>query len=334
MKRATLVVIPALLNNRAFDLAGSHNRDNCLLPFAILKEKLAARGYALATQDIHPSTQSDLIIHNDLTGPVPPLSEKHKHFLIVYESPIIAPQTHNPKNQKHFAKVFTWADDKVSGETVIRLKYGLPWPQTITTTLADKTHFACTISSNKSSPDPTELYSARRKTIRWYEKNHPDQFDLYGIGWDKKTFTGLLRPLNRCAWAKKTFAPHYPSWKGLVKNKEETLKKYRFAFAYENNFGTTGYITEKIFDVLFSGTVPVYWGAPNITDYMPADCFIHQPDFSSQEALHAFMANMGDAAYAGYLERIKAYIESNQTGPFAATTWAETIAAEAASFHL
>ena len=38
-----------------------------------------------------------------------------------------------------------------------------------------------------------------------------------------------------------------------------------------------GYVTEKIFDAFKAGCVPVYWGAENITKYVPAECFIDMP---------------------------------------------------------
>jgi hypothetical protein len=30
-----------------------------------------------------------------------------------------------------------------------------------------------------------ELYSKRVEAIKWFEKNHPEDFDFYGIGWDR-----------------------------------------------------------------------------------------------------------------------------------------------------
>jgi hypothetical protein len=32
---------------------------------------------------------------------------------------------------------------------------------------------------------PLELYSKRVEAIKWFEKNHPEDFDFYGIGWDR-----------------------------------------------------------------------------------------------------------------------------------------------------
>ena len=46
---------------------------------------------------------------------------------------------------------------------------------------------------------------------------------------------------------------------------------------------------KKIFDSMFSGCVPVYWGAKNIGEYVPSDCFIDRRDFKNHSALLDFL---------------------------------------------
>jgi alpha(1,3/1,4) fucosyltransferase len=43
-----------------------------------------------------------------------------------------------------------------------------------------------------------------------------------------------------------------------------------------------GYINEKIFDSFVARCVPIYYGADNITDYVPQDCFINRRQFRSE----------------------------------------------------
>ena len=45
-------------------------------------------------------------------------------------------------------------------------------------------------------------------------------------------------------------------------NKREYLKRYRFNLCPENS-DSEGYITEKIFDSIISGCIPIYWGSEN-----------------------------------------------------------------------
>ncbi|MQL93495.1 hypothetical protein Taro_026137 [Colocasia esculenta] len=52
-------------------------------------------------------------------------------------------------------------------------------------------------------------------------------------------------------------------------NKVETLKRYKFSLAFENS-NEEDYVTEKFFQSLVAGAVPVVVGAPNIQDFAPS----------------------------------------------------------------
>ncbi|CAM9957095.1 unnamed protein product, partial [Laminaria digitata] len=68
-------------------------------------------------------------------------------------------------------------------------------------------------------------------------------------------------------------------------NKVEILGRYKFLLAFENNDQLQDYVTEKVYNGLQSGTLPVYWGAKNIDDYVPKGSVVKASDFSSPEAL-------------------------------------------------
>lgn len=58
-------------------------------------------------------------------------------------------------------------------------------------------------------------------------------------------------------------------------NKVEALKRYKFSLAFENS-NEEDYVTEKFFQSLVAGAIPVVVGAPNIQDYAPApNAIIH-----------------------------------------------------------
>lgn len=64
---------------------------------------------------------------------------------------------------------------------------------------------------------------------------------------------------------------------------------YKFVIAFENAIAPD-YVTEKFFDPLLAGSLPIYRGAPNIKDFAPGEnCFIHAKDFESPQALAAFI---------------------------------------------
>jgi len=70
-----------------------------------------------------------------------------------------------------------------------------------------------------------------------------------------RKFPILVDGLGRC---EKSLHPDVNISK-MHNNKEEELSYYLFNICFENSI-ETGYVTEKVFDALLSGTVPVYFG--------------------------------------------------------------------------
>jgi hypothetical protein len=101
-----------------------------------------------------------------------------------------------------------------------------------------------------------------------------------------------------------------------VTNKLETLSNYRFCIAFENCDSAPGYITEKMLDCLLAGVVPIYWGAPNVTDHIPKECFIDIRDFNSYEELLKFVRDVDYARYLQYLGAINTFLASRASMQF------------------
>jgi glycosyl transferase family 10 (putative fucosyltransferase) len=86
--------------------------------------------------------------------------------------------------------------------------------------------------------------------------------------------------------------------------KLETIGRYRFTLAFENSIARD-YVTEKFYDPLLVGSVPVYLGAPNVIDHAPAaSCYIDVRDFAGPRELANFLLELSsdEARYAEYLE--------------------------------
>ncbi len=78
----------------------------------------------------------------------------------------------------------------------------------------------------------------------------------------------------------------FPEDKGY-RSKMELLKRYRFTIAFENAVGED-YVTEKFYEPLLSGSVPIYLGAPNIDDFSPSpSAFINVHDYPDPKDLAA-----------------------------------------------
>lgn len=257
---------------------------------------------------------------------------KKKIYLLLMESEIIRPSNFNIKNHKYFEKIFTWKDDLIDNKKYFKICI----PQNIPNKINIKTEGRklCTlISSHKLHDHPFELYSERENAIRYSEENNIE-FDLYGFWWDKFTFRSSLInsfwPLF--PWFNllkkifhKIFFKNFPSWKWSIDNKNKILSQYKFAICYENAKNINWYITEKIFDCFFAGTIPIYLWAPNINNFIPRNTYIDKNDFKSYKQLFNYIKNMDNNVYFEYIQNIENFIFSKEIKRFSSEEFSNII---------
>lgn len=238
--------------------------------------------------------------------------------LFLWEGPSVSSSNWDRKLHNRFPVIFTWNDAFVDGQKYHKIN----WPQTRQFPPVPKVPFAqkkllVNISMNKYSHHFQELYSSRRATIRHFERELPDDFDLYGVGWNRPV--GLVERALPFAYRK------YPSYRGTVRHKWDVLPYYRFSVCYENLRDEPGYITEKIFDSMRAGCVPIYWGAPNITDYVDKEAFIDRRKFKSDKELEVYIVGISEKEYGCYLEAMESYLASSRFAQFLPPAFADTI---------
>jgi len=79
--------------------------------------------------------------------------------------------------------------------------------------------------------------------------------------------------------------------------KLEVISRYRFTLAFENAIDPD-YVTEKFFQPLAVGSIPVYLGAPNIDEFSPGeDAYINAADFGGAKELAGYLAAADDARH-------------------------------------
>lgn len=85
------------------------------------------------------------------------------------------------------------------------------------------------------------------------------------------------------------------------RTKLETIGRYRFCLALENSIAPD-YVTEKMFDALLAGVVPVYLGAPNAAEFVPEHSFIDAASFATPAELAAYLRQLIETpeAYEAY----------------------------------
>lgn len=87
-------------------------------------------------------------------------------------------------------------------------------------------------------------------------------------------------------------------------SKLELYTHYKYVIAFENAI-SDDYVTEKFYDPLLSGAVPIYLGASNIRDYIPGNnCFVDASAYLTPKALADFInaSYQDEEVYASFQE--------------------------------
>lgn len=292
-------------NGALFDPSSELNRDNCLAPYHRLRDYGLQHGVQFDTLpmvDIETCDAFLFIEFPDMSNTLvkQAFATGKPRFLIAHECPVVYLANWDANNQSLFDSIFTWADDYIDGNKFIKCGFTVELPEK--PLRLDKTAFCTMINMNKTSGHPLEQYSARIQAIKWFEQNHPEDFDLYGYGWDGR-----------------------PSYRGVAQNKLDILSKSKFAIVYENATGYPGYITEKIFDCFAAGCVPIYWGANNTTQYIPRDCFIHPLNYDTYEDMYVALKAITNKQYKEYIDCIEDFLQSPKAKLFSTQHFASTI---------
>ncbi|WP_421535363.1 glycosyltransferase family 10 domain-containing protein [Pseudomonas marginalis] len=325
--KVSILRAPGMRNNTIFDLGSPQNRDNCFAPYALLREELLKKNIQLQTSDIATQSPVAFELHQD----VQPGSLSADKYLMLFETKFIKPENGNHKLFSSYRKVFTWDERLVDNDHIIKINFPNELRVNDVDGITSRNQFCCLISSNRALTiaSTNDLYSERIIAIKWFEKNAPADFHLYGIDWNLPAAkAGYIGKIQRRTWPlinRVLKSEPFPSYRGKIESKYEVLKKTRFSICYENVKDLPGYITEKIFDCFFAGCIPIYWGASNITDYIPADCFIDRRKFSNMQDLYNLLKKMPDSEYTAYQQRIADFLKSKLAHPFSSPFFAETI---------
>jgi hypothetical protein len=254
---------------------------------------------------------------------------KTKLYLFLMENGVNRPDNYWHRNHRDFEKVFTWNPNMADNKKFIRFFHTVKIPENFKVDVAQKNKFCVLVSSQKYSAHKKALYRERVDIIRWFEREHPDMFDLYGQRWDRYYFSNRLSRLNILLarfyrkFPRHFETKHFPSFLGPVPRKHEVMKLYRFAIVYENA-ALPGYLTEKIFDAFFAGCVPVYLGATNVLENIPAEAFVDRRNFASNEELYRYLNGMSEQEYLGKIKAIEKFVNGEGIKPFSAESFIDT----------
>ena len=301
-------------NNNIFD--NKFDRDNITEPFVFLKIFCNKNSWGINTIDQYP----DLSIINialveryenkiKLLSKLIKANPEVKIIYLITEEKNIAP-LHANKFLKNpiFDAVLTWDDNIVDNKFFIKYFYFNPFRKMVAPVAFNDKKFLAMIYSYKlkGKDKKGDFYGERLKIIDHFGSHN--KLDLYGMGWEKA---------NECLIEK--------IYQGPVDSKIETLRKYKFSIAFENSNNEIGGISEKIFDVMAAGCVPIYMGAPNILDFIPGNTFIDYRKFLNYNELENYLDKMPEDVYNRYMGSITTFLQSENYKMFTSYGFVEKV---------
>jgi hypothetical protein len=310
--------------DRLFDASDALlNRDDTLEPFIRLRSALAQQGYELHTADRLLEQKSQGVIADYYSCGIMDnfLSLKSRgnvvlRAFLIFEPPVVDPRLYRalPEITSVFERVYlhnTEGDGySLKGVDRSRLRK-LYWPQPRKEVLSEfwirgnRLRRIVMINGNhKPASQKGELYSKRIEAL--VEFSRFGTIDLYGRGWEKW-------------WSRNSmWMPYWKNlkilmsiYKGSCPSKYEVLSQYTFALCFEN-MSIKGYITEKLFDCLYAGTIPLYLGANDIEDLVPKNVYIDCRKFSTWNEIHNKIMRMSSNEIQIMRTAGKEFIQSKQ----------------------
>jgi len=146
------------------------------------------------------------------------------------------------------------------------------------------------------------LYGERIAVAEAMAKAAGADFDIFGPQWSEAESPEI----RRCARGP------------ALGSKLDFLGSYRFNIAFENCLNDCGYISEKIFDPLLAGTVPVYLGNSRIERLVPGAAFVDARNFRSHTSLAEYLKAMPQAEWQAMRESGAAYLRDHAALAFGA----------------
>lgn len=217
---------------------------------------------------------------------------------------LMEPVRISPEMAQNYSRIYTWDDDIIDNEKYF--KYYFPDLMSMISNIpsfADKK--LCTMIVRNWHPEH------RRPVLEFFSEKPKGEFEFYGSPFPKLLFSNCYKgriPGNNCG-----------------PEKINVLKNYRYCFCFENRIDLNGYISEKIFPCFAAGCVPIYWGAPNIEDYIPKECYIDYRDFQNLEELYLFLKAMTEDVYENYLDSIRMFLSSEEAQRFSPENFSQTL---------
>lgn len=314
-------------NDSIFEGNEGANFGGWYFPFHRLRDGFRARGIELSTADLNVGRDVlfELHINVQRRNPGVPM------YCYDYEHPHVRSINASARLLARYRRVWTWNQSLIEAHGFEPLEIPNDLTPRPVATFSQRDLFCVMIAKNKEMRKASgiSLYQERLRLIRGLERHLPAQFTLYGKAWDipavRPGFGGRIVKLVQQWRFRRSGEVPFPSWQGVVKSKDDVLRRAKFAICYENLRGGRGYITEKLFDCWTNGCLPVYAGASDIAERVPSACYIDGDRFATVPELIEFLQGMDEVEYARRQQAIAAFLRSESGRCYDQTHFCRTL---------
>tara|TARA_B100000989_G_scaffold298905_1_gene290919 strand:+ start:16660 stop:17733 length:1074 start_codon:yes stop_codon:yes gene_type:complete len=285
-------------------------------------------------QNIHNDKYLDAIIFIDDPDPNELIKKKNiltnLKLLLHRETNVVLPETWQKDNLNKYDYIFSYNEKFLHSLVDLKkvIKVLMPRNLSIDRKLfySEKRKNFSMILRNKAFWSKQDLANERNNIVDFFEKNFPNEFDLYGADWDKYSFYKyhLFGRAFKYIFKKLYVRKKLKVYKGLSEDKLKTISDYKFNFCYENTKNFSGYISEKIFDSFRTGSIPIYYGTNDVEKYIPNNLFIDAKNFSNLYELRNYCNNLSSEEISKKVNAIKKFLR-NKENPFSTKLFTLTL---------
>jgi hypothetical protein len=177
----------------------------------------------------------------------------------------------------------------------------------------NKTHHMCLFTRIKSATHSDKykrynIYNIRQKVAETACNRYKNKFDFYGASLPMPCYRGEInddREFHYC--------------------KLDKMASYNFNICLENS-RFNGYVTEKITHSLIARCIPIYIGAPDVSNYIPKELFIDISNYKNIGECFDYVDSLSPKDIAEWISKIDDFVTDEKNSyQLDSLRWADEI---------
>ena len=155
-----------------------------------------------------------------------------------------------------------------------------------------------------------ELLTYRRKFITRLAQACSDRISLLVVGSGWSSYTSWYRRLL-LQKPVSLLPPKQLLASGAIVSKYSLLSSSLFCVCIENVRDCPGYVSEKLFDALHCGCIPILLPCNGVSEYLPSECFIDISRFSCEREIVCYLDALSESELISYRKAGARFLESS-----------------------